>query len=93
MNMIKLNKQQVDEALVRMKKMISVSVDDLAAFEKVAAVFLTDQNVASSKTLKKLKETHEEKEQGRKMTIENAVSNLGTGRRVLTEYAESFEIS
>ena len=92
-NEIKLNKQQVDEALLSMKKMIDVSTDDLKAFEKVAAVFLTDQNVASSKTLKKLKEKHEEKEQGRKKTIENAVTNLGTGSRVLKEYAEAFEIS
>jgi len=92
-NEIKLNKQQVDEALLSMKKMIDVSTDDLKAFEKVAAVFLTDQNVALSKTLKKLKEKHEEKEQGRKKTIENAVTNLGTGSRVLREYAEAFEIS
>jgi len=92
-NEIKLNKQQVDEALLSMKKMIDVSTDDLKAFEKVAAVFLTDQNVALSKTLKKLKEKHEEKEQGRKKTIENAVMNLGTGSRVLREYAEAFEIS
>lgn len=93
MSVIKLNKQQVDEALLSMNKMIGVSTDDLTAFEKVAAVFLTDQNVASSKTLKKLKETHDEKEQGRKNTIENAVSNLGVSKKLLTEYAEEFGIS
>jgi len=93
MSHIKLNKQQVDDALKSMKKMIEVGKDDLAAFEKVAAVFLTEQNVASSKTLKKLKETHDNKAKGRKQAIENAITNLGIGSRALTEYAEAFEMT
>jgi hypothetical protein len=92
MSQIKLNKTEVTEYLQRMQKMIDVSLDDLKAFEKVAGEFLTDQNVAASKTLKKLKEKHEQREQGRKKTIENAVTNLGTGKALLTEYTEAFEM-
>jgi len=88
-NVIKLDKTAVTEALTNIKNMIDVSEDDLKAFEKVGKVFLTDQNTSSSKRLKNLAETNDEKAKGRKCAIENAVANLRTAHAALTRYSEA----
>jgi len=90
---IKLDKTAVTEALTLIKKLIDVSTDDLKAFEKVGKEFLTDQNTSSSKALRKLAETNDEKAKGRKKTIEEAVENLRIAHAALSRYAEEFEMA
>ena len=86
-NVIKLDKTAVTEALAKIQKMIDVSENDLSAFEKVGKEFLTDQNISSSKRLRKLAETNDEKAKGRKKCIENAVANLKIAKTALTRYS------
>jgi len=88
-NVIKLDKTAVTESLEKIQKMIDVSEDDLKAFEKVGKEFLTDQNTSSSKRLKNLAETNDEKAKGRKKCIENAVANLKIAKAALTKYTEA----
>ena len=89
-NVIKLDKAAITEALAKIQRMIDVSESDLKAFEKVGKEFLTDQNISSSKRLKNLAETNDEKAKGRKAAIENAVVNLKVARTSLHRYAEAF---
>jgi len=88
-NVIKLDKQTVTDALAKIKKMIDVSLDDLAAFEKVSSELLTDQNTAGSQRMKKLAETNTEKAKDRKQCIENAIANLQVAKAALTKFSET----
>jgi hypothetical protein len=88
-NTIKLDKQVVSDALVKIQKMIDVSLDDLAAFEKVSKELLTDQNIAGSKRMKNLAETNDEKAKGRKLCIERAIENLKIAKAALTKFSET----
>lgn len=88
-NVIKLDKAAVTDALSKIQKMIDVSEDDLKAFEKVAKELLTDQNTSSSKRLKNLAETNDEKAKGRMKCIQNAVANLKIAKTALTKYADA----
>ena len=88
-NVIKLDKQTVTDALAKIQKMIDVSLDDLAAFERVSKELLTDQNTAGSQQMKKLAESNDEKAKGRKQCIENAIDNLKIAKAALTKFAET----
>jgi len=90
---VKLTKEEVDNALNLLNKLIDVANNDQLQFELILSKVLTDGNVGTSKKLKALQELQVKGKATRAKTIADAVEEAKKARALLQGYAEAFGIS